>query len=1131
MRISMLPLIVILLLSGMTNAELPNIVFILADDLGYGDVGCYNEQCKVKTPNIDQLAADGMRFTDAHSPSTVCTPTRYSVMTGRMAFRLNYRGVFTGAGGPCLIEESRLTLPGMLKQHGYTTACFGKWHIGLTFFDRDGNAINQNGLDAVRRIDYSRAIPDSPIHRGFDHFFGTACCPTTDWLYAWIDGDRIPNPPTAIVDRTPLPKHDYSHDNRPGMIADDFDLEEVDLVFLEKSKQFLRSHVKESPNKPFFLFHSCQAVHLPSFSADRFKGKTDAGPHGDFIHELDFIVGDLMKTLDELGVADSTLVIFSSDNGPEVPTALAMRKNYDHDGARPWRGLKRDNWEGGHRVPMIARWPGKIAASSVTQQTACLTDIMATCASVVGASLPNDAAEDSFNLLPVLTGEKPENEPVREFTLHQTISLALAIRQGNLKYLDHVGSGGNRYDSGRLADLNLPDTAPDARGQLYDLENDPYETKNLYFEKPEIVADLKSQLDEFVQSGRSAPLRDAGQKPLIETKAASPDKKRPNIVYIMSDELAYYEVGYAGNELLQTPRIDQMAREGLIFTNALAGAPVCAPLRASLMTGKHMGHCSVRANDGGTPLRAGEPTVPSMLKSLGYATGGFGKWGAGGRDSTGVPEQHGFDTFFGYYDQVHAHSFYPAYLIENSAEVVLPGNAGGRSGETYSHYEIMKRGLNFIRENKDRPFFCYLPITPPHGMYDIPDSDPAWQIFKDKPGWPEDAKRYAAMVKMVDRNVGEVLDLLEELELEENTIVFFAGDNGGQDRFRTAERPRGFFGPNVNPKTGVEFRGGKGNLYEGGLRIPSIVRWPGKIKSGQTSDLIWYHPDIFPTLAELVDGQTPDDVDGISILPTILGEDAAGHAQADREMLYWEFGNQTAVRYGRWKAIRPRANAPWALYDLDEDVSETTDVSSQHADILEKVKVFAAASHVPANPGTYSNRSRHEKDRRAKWGTSGPPVSRTKTTTKWNQKGLIPRTHYSIVQVSSEASNAGKLAKATIDGDPGTWWHTDWSVDPTKHPHELVIDLGASRTVTGIRYLARQDGSQNGMIADCDLQVLKELNDKGTAEKFSHTFKKNKRIQNFRIEPTVGRYVRVLPKSEVNNKTWASVAELGVIGK
>ena len=186
--------------------NLPNIVFILADDLGYGDVACYNAQTKVPTPNLDKLAAEGMRFTDAHSPSTVCTPTRYSLLTGRMAFRTGKRGVFTGVGGPCLIEEGRLTVPQMLRDKGYATACFGKWHVGTTFFDADGNPIHKDGLEAVKQVDFSRSILGGPIHRGFDQFFGTACCPTTDWLYAYIDGDRVPVRPTHIVDRGPLPE-------------------------------------------------------------------------------------------------------------------------------------------------------------------------------------------------------------------------------------------------------------------------------------------------------------------------------------------------------------------------------------------------------------------------------------------------------------------------------------------------------------------------------------------------------------------------------------------------------------------------------------------------------------------------------------------------------------------------------------------------------------------------------------------------------------------------------------------------------------------------------------------------------------------------------------------------------------
>lgn len=263
---------------------------------------------------------------------------------------------------------------------------------------------------------------------------------------------------------------------------------------------------------------------------------------------------------------------------------------------------------------------------------------------------------------------------------------------------------------------------------------------------------------------------------------------RPNIVYFIIDELGYFEPGFNGGRTIQTPNMDRLAAEGMLFRNLFAGSAVCAPTRCCLMTGKHSGHTSVRVNGGGTPLRADEPTIASMLKPLGYATGGFGKWGCGGRDSTGVPEKHGFDAFFGYYDQVHAHTYYPAFLIRNSEEVSLAGNNGGSQGQTYSQYVIHDAAMKFIRENgqKQTPFFAYLPYTPPHGNFDIPDSDPAWTKYKDK-DWPEAARRYAAMVGMIDRQVGEVLVLLKELGLDQNTLVMFSGDNGGADYFTSAD--------------------------------------------------------------------------------------------------------------------------------------------------------------------------------------------------------------------------------------------------------------------------------------------------------------------------------------------------------
>lgn len=486
----------------------PNILFILADDLGYGDVACYNPDSNIPTPNLDRLAAEGIRFTDAHSPSTVCSPTRYSILTGRMAFRTGMKGVFVGAQGPSLIAADRLTLPQMLHDQGYATACIGKWHIGMTFYDSNGDTIKDRGVGGVQRIDYSRLIPDGPIHRGFDRFYGTVSCPTTDWLYAYVDNDRIPVPATELLDKSNLPKHPYANDCRPGMVAENFDHETVDLVFLDKSKQFLEAHVNNTPDKPFFLYHSMQAVHLPSFAAEQFKGKSGLGPHGDFIFEMDYIVGELLRTLERLGVAENTLVMFASDNGPEVPTVLDMRQTYQHDGARPWRGVKRDQWEGGHRTPFIVRWPGKIKPNSISDQMLSLTDVMATCAAITGARLPDHAAEDSYNMLPVLL-DAQGNEPVRQYLLEQTISLAMSIRDGQWKYLDHQGSGGNNYEregEWGMKPYKLEDTDPDAPGQLYNLETDPGETVNLYSKYPERVEAMKAKLEAFKKSGRSAPL-------------------------------------------------------------------------------------------------------------------------------------------------------------------------------------------------------------------------------------------------------------------------------------------------------------------------------------------------------------------------------------------------------------------------------------------------------------------------------------------------------------------------------------------------------------------------------------------------------------------------------------------------
>ena len=347
------------------------------------------------------------------------------------------------------------------------------------------------------------------------------------------------------------------------------------------------------------------------------------------------------------------------------------------------------------------------------------------------------------------------------------------------------------------------------------------------------------------------------------------------------------------------------------------------------------------------------------------ATGGFGKWGIGGRGTSGIPEKHGFDVFFGYYDQVHAHTYYPEYLVRNSEEVPLPGNDGTsfHEGGTHAQDEIFKESIKFIKSNKDRPFFAYPPWTPPHGQWGIDKDDPYWLLFKEKP-WSvgqmskEDGKVYAAFMHMMDRQIGEIIKLLKELDIDDNTIFFLCGDNGGQPYFKSKDRPHGLFGPNLNPHTGERFRAGKGSLYDGGLKVPYYVRWPGKIKAGSVTDHICYYPDVMPTLADITQAPSPK-TDGLSFLPTLLGKSCD---QQKHKYLYWEYGNQTAVRTQDWKAYK--AKGDWELYDLSQDIEELNNLASSKPKILAQLKAYAEEAHQPMIGGEIYDRELIERDRR-----------------------------------------------------------------------------------------------------------------------------------------------------------------------
>jgi len=342
-------------------------------------------------------------------------------------------------------------------------------------------------------------------------------------------------------------------------------------------------------------------------------------------------------------------------------------------------------------------------------------------------------------------------------------------------------------------------------------------------------------------------------------------------------------------------------------------------------------------------MRDEDVTVAEVLKQAGYTTGGFGKWGLGDVDTPGVPEKQGFDEFFGYYHQVHAHDYWTDYLWHNSQKEPMTGEEG--SAQRYSHYRIFEQTLKFIRRNKDRPFFCYAAWTPPHGKYQIPESDPAWQMYKDKP-WPNDAKVVAAMDTMLDRHVGELLDLLNQIKIDERTIVFFCSDNGAAKRFD------GLF-DSCGP-----LRGNKRSMYEGGIRTPMIVRWPGNIKAGTVSQHPWYFADVMPTLAELAGASRylPQEVDGLSIVPTLIGQ---GEKQKKHQFMYWEFARYNwakrknvpqelmqAVRMGKWKAVRHKSNEPFELYDLSKDIGEKNNIAAEHPNIVAKIEAYVQRSRV-----------------------------------------------------------------------------------------------------------------------------------------------------------------------------------------
>jgi arylsulfatase A-like enzyme len=484
--------------STAAEASRPNIVYILADDLGYGDLGCYNPASKIPTPNLDRLAAQGMRFTDAHAPTSVCTPTRYAILTGRYSWRSRLQRDVLGPWGATLIAPGRLTVPALLKQHGYATTCFGKWHLGWHWPTRDGQP-PQSGPDRLSNVDFTRPIGDGPITRGFDSYFGVDLPNYPP--YCFIENDHT----VGIPDRPNLPEH-----NRPGPMVAGWDWVQIMPEITRRAVRYIDAAAGNTQRTPFFLYFPLTAPHYPVVPALEFRGKSGAGDYGDFVVQVDWTVGQVLDALERNGLAADTLVFFTSDNGPEItgevkPGVYDRARQYGHYSMGPLRGAKRDAWEGGHRVPFLARWPGKIAAGSTSDQTIAHVDLMATVAATLGVTLPDNVGEDSVNILPVLLGTWGST-PIREATVHHSASGKFAIRKGDWVLID-APSGDDNRKRGEPDWLKQERgyTAHDQPGELFDLRQDLSERRNLYAERPEIVRALKELLEKYKRDGRSTP--------------------------------------------------------------------------------------------------------------------------------------------------------------------------------------------------------------------------------------------------------------------------------------------------------------------------------------------------------------------------------------------------------------------------------------------------------------------------------------------------------------------------------------------------------------------------------------------------------------------------------------------------
>lgn len=492
--------------TGDARQQPPNIVYILADDLGYGDISIYNPQSKIHTPHIDSLAKEGMRFTDAHAPSSVCTPSRYGLLTGRYCWRSRLPQSVLRGYGRALIEKNQLTVASFLKKHQYTTAVIGKWHLGLNWVLKEGHQsdlqVDPDNHDHARivqdidpdHIDFSRPVTDGPREHGFDYSY---ILPASLDMppYCYVRNDTLTAPLTDHTEGNNLypkgtPNYAIGAFWRPGLMAKDFDIRQVLPNFTNHAVSYIRKHARD--DRPFFLYFAMTAPHTPWLPLKKYAGQSGAGDYGDFVTMVDAMAGKVINAIKESGIASNTIIIFASDNGPYWRPAFI--KKYGHHAAYVFRGMKADTWEGGHRIPFIVRWDDKIKAGSVSNVTTTLTNLIATCSDLLTGEKQVESAMDSYSILPALLGRK-DSADIPQTIINESSQGMFAVRNGKWKLIKGLGSGGF---SSPVWGKPLPNGP---QGQLYNLEEDSSEKHNVYLDYPDKVKKMEHLMDSIKALG------------------------------------------------------------------------------------------------------------------------------------------------------------------------------------------------------------------------------------------------------------------------------------------------------------------------------------------------------------------------------------------------------------------------------------------------------------------------------------------------------------------------------------------------------------------------------------------------------------------------------------------------------